>query len=200
MEAERRYRPGAPGPIRPATYRELERVGQMGDGFNEWIERHLDAAQEPDPHPQYARQNHFATLYGEASSGTVGTGFTKLTNYTQGAAFAAPGRADPPSVDLAAGEVTIAANVGQRLTFYLLAEQGNNAKEEQLELWLNASGQARIPLGVFDIATDKTSVRYIAGTVSRAVVPDTYWLELSATSGLGNFGTVRATFEWEQLG
>ena len=133
----------------------------------------------------------YGILYGDADSGTIGTGYTKLTNYESG------GARGIVTVDQAAGEITLLEPAVARVTLWVMCQQGSNVQNEQLQLYLNGIGQSRRPAALFDIATNKTNVRYLAASYVRPLIAARYWLELRGTADLGDFGTVLTSFELE---
>lgn len=147
-----------------------------------------------DPHPQYQIERPISALFGAASSFSLGTGNTTITNYPSSKEINTSG-----TINAASGTITIPESGVYELVALIAGEQGNDNKEEQMRLGVQVDAQTFL-IGVFDIATDKTSERAISGTVTRAFTAgQVVSLFLSATTGLGTFSFDTTTFELKKL-
>ena len=160
-----------------------------------------------DPHPQYYNQARGDARYrqlapgivvgGDASSFSLGTTQTKLTNYEFGYAWNAPGGV----FDTAAGQIDVPEDGVYRFTASVIGTQGNTTKEEVIILNLDITNgplpeQGREPIGEREVPTDKTDVRSITAVATRPFYAGqvlSLWMEASA--GLGTFTVLRTTFE-----
>ncbi len=147
--------------------------------------------------PERTPPTSFGLLFGAPDSFTADATKDPLVNYprsaTQGEEF---------SIDPVAGTITINENGVYTVTAWAIGDQGNALKEESMILGLRSVGGGGVDadLWVFDIATDKTSLRSFTARIIRPVTaaPITLELVLSATADLGTFTFVDSEFAIEK--
>ena len=155
-----------------------------------------DITDPVDPHPQYQQKGVSMLLGGTTDNFTLNSSDSKLVNYSQSAQWHWP---DDDDINAAAGEITIPEDGIYRHTFQIMGDQGNDTKEEWIELRLDISGgpdPGRTRADILDVTTDKTSGRSLKTTFSRPrYANEVVSLWMWASSGLGTFSVEATTFE-----
>lgn len=154
---------------------------------------------DPDPtnpHPQYDRAHVGLLMGGTVNNFTLNTTDSKLVNYSLHAQYNWP---DDDDVNPVAGEITIPEDGVYQFTAHILGDQGNDNKEEWIELKINVAGgpdPGRERIDILEVATDKTTGRCLQATWTRgAYVGEVYSLWMWASTGLGTFAVEAVTFE-----
>ena len=151
-----------------------------------------------DPHPIYQKVLPSIVMGGTTDSFTLNTTDSKLVNYSLSGEFGGSvGNVDPTT-----GEITIPSDGIYTVTANVLGDQGNDTKEEWIELKLDVTvvGATRDIIGFLDVTTDKTSTRQLISIATRgfqagAVLSLWMW----ASSGLGTFTVYGTSFEVHKL-
>ena len=160
----------------------------------------------PDPHPQYLLETDAEAIYqkkfpamvlgGTTNSFTLNTTDSKLLNYSLSGQWNWP---DDDDIDPLNGEISIPQDGIYRFTLQVLGDQGNDTKEEWIELKFDVTGgpnPGRTRADILEVATDKTTGRSLKSTFTRgAVVGETVSLWMWASAGLGTFSVEATTFE-----
>ncbi len=153
-------------------------------------------ADPDDPHSQYQKKGVGLFLGGTVNNFTLDTSDSKLVNYTLSAQWNWP---DDGDINPAAGEFTIPEDGVYNFLANVLGNQGNDNKEEWIELKLdvqNGSSPGRTTVAYLDVPTDKTSVRQLISAWTRpAYAGEVYSLYMWASTGLGTFVMSACTFE-----
>ncbi len=167
----------------------------IGTNTHDQIDDHIDNV-VTDPHPQYQQKGVSMLLGGTTDNFTLNSSDSKLVNYSQSAQWHWP---DDNDIDPTNGEITIPEDGIYRHTFQILGDQGNDTKEEWIELRLDISGgptPGRTRADILDVTTDKTSGRSLKTTFSRPrYANEVVSLWMWASSGLGTFSVEATTFE-----
>ena len=160
-----------------------------------WSEK--NHADQGDPHPQYELKRPGMILGGTTNSFTLNTSDSKLVNYSQSGEIYTSG-----NVNATAGEITIPSNGVYRVLVNVLGLQGNDTKEEWIELKLDVAtvDPERYTIGFVDVTTDKTSTRQVLSIATRPFVQNQVLsVYMWASSGLGTFTVVGSSFEVEKV-
>ena len=123
-------------------------------------------------------------LGGGANAFTLGTGISTITGYTLSEQT---WQFDPTPVNPSTGVITVPSAGFYKITVGIVGEQGNDAKEEQMFLWIRLpTGDLRVD--AIEVATDKTDWRAMdASRVVSLNAGDTVSMGMSATAGMGTF-------------
>ena len=117
-----------------------------------------------DPHPQYDRAHVGLLLGGTTNNFTLNTTDSKLVNYSLSAQYNWP---DDNDINPVTGEITIPEDGIYQFTAHVLGDQGNDTKEEWIELRIDVVGgpdPGRSRIDILEVATDKTTGRCLQAT------------------------------------
>ena len=156
---------------------------------------------EPDPHPVYQKKLPGTAMFGDANNFTLNTTESKLVNYTNAGQW---NWTDQDDVDPVNGEITIPQDGIYTITGALIGYQGNDNKEEWMEMRLHivgtnpSAGEFRV--AEREIPTDKTDIRSLLFTATRRLYAnDVASLWVWGSTGLGTFDVDGTTFEIVQI-
>ena len=151
---------------------------------------------DPDtsnPHPQYQLILPGMVLGGSADSFTLNSTDSKLENYGLSGEYGG----SSGNVDATDGEITIPSTGLYAVTANVLGLQGNDTKEEWIELKLDVAvvNPERATIGFLDVTTDKTSFRQVQSSAVRQISAGSVLsLYMWASSGLGTFTVGETNF------
>lgn len=179
---------------------DLNLQNHVNDGGNPHNVQHSqlpDVDPDPqDPHSQYQQKGVSMVMGGTTSSFTLNATDSKLVNYAFSAQWHWP---DDNDVDPVNGEITIPEDGIYKFTAHILGDQGNDTKEEWIELRIdvqNGPDPGRGRIDILEVATDKTTGRCLQASWTRAAYAgEVYSLWMWASSGLGTFTVDGTTFE-----
>lgn len=161
-------------------------------------------ADAPNDGTSYARRDlawvevaNFGVLYGTADPFILNTTPSVIDGYAErGTAGLFP----IANVNRTNGTIVVPLAGVYKITALVVGTQGNDTKEESITLHLrveNSPGDnGDYPIGVFDVATDKTSTRAISAALTRSFALNAQLsLVMEATASLGTFSVALTTFE-----
>ncbi len=171
----------------------------IGTNTHDQIDDHIGNV-VTDPHPQYRQKGPSMLLGGTVDSFTLNSTDSKLVNYSLSAQWDWP---DDLDIDPVSGEITIPEDGIYTFTAHVLGDQGNDTKEEWIELKMDKAGGSspgRQRIDILEVPTDKTSGRCVQATYTRpAYIDEVYSLWMWASAGLGTFSVEATTFEIRKI-
>ena len=171
----------------------------IGTNTHAQIDDHIDNV-VTDPHPQYQLKQPAMLMGGTTNNFTLNTTDSKLVNYSVSAQWNWP---DDNDIDPVNGDITIPEDGIYIFTAHIVGDQGNDTKEEWIELKMDRSGgpdPERFRIDIESVDTDKTSGRALQATFTRpAYTTETYSLYMWASAGLGTFNVENTTFEIKKI-
>lgn len=171
----------------------------IGTNTHDQIDDHIGNV-VTDPHPQYRQKGPAMVLAGTVDSFTLNSTDSKLVNYSLSAQWDWP---DDNDIDPVTGEITIPEDGIYQFTAHVLGDQGNDNKEEWIELKIDTAGGSnpgRSRIDILEVPTDKTSGRCVQATYTRpAYTNEVYSLYMWASTGLGTFSVEATTFEIRKI-
>ncbi len=155
------------------------------------IQAHED---DPDPHPQYQIELPGYVLYGPCNNFTLDSTSKRLEGYVEGGQY--NDESNLGGFNQSTGEITIPWDGVYNITAWVYGTQGNDNKEEWIELRARVNGTNEVTIDVLEVPTDKTNRRSLKVSFTRFLNQgDLVTLWLWASTGLGTFTFINTTFE-----